>query len=114
MLLVNEDGSIMLTRGDTAWLGVTIDHVINQETKESYEVKETDTLELSIKKRYKDDVPLVYKKITGPNAFHIEPKDTEGLKFGRYWYDVQLTTEYGDVITIIEPTTFEITKEVTH
>lgn len=114
MFLISKDGSIKLTRGDTAWFEVPIDRVINDEVAEAYEMKATDTLEFSVKKKYKHDEPLIHKSIVGTNTFHLEPADTEALDFGRYWYDVQLTTEHGDVFTVVEANTFEIAKEVTH
>ena len=51
--------------------------------------------------------------MTGSNQFHIEPEDTKFLSFGKYLYDVELTTASGDVYTVIVPTTFEVLKEVT-
>lgn len=40
--------------------------------------------------------------------------DTNTLDFGKYKYDVQLTTESEEVYTIIEPSIFEILPEVTY
>lgn len=110
MLYTNDDGSISLTRGDTARLTVDIE---NELTSEKYIINEQDVLTLSIKKSIKDDTYLVQKVITGSNMFHIEPEDTSDLAFGKYKYDVQLTTSDGDVFTVIEPNTFEILTEVT-
>lgn len=110
MLYILEDNTIRLTRGDTARF--TID--INDTSSESYyQLIENDILELTIKASVKDNVPLISKKIVGSNEFHIEPSDTKNLSFRKYIYDVQLTTSDGDVYTIIEPSTFEIMKEVT-
>ena len=49
----------------------------------------------------------------GGAAIHIRPEDTKELSFGKYLYDIQLTTADGDIYTVIPPTTFEILKEVT-
>ncbi len=110
MLCVNGDNSIQLTRGDTARISVSI---VNDLTGNEYEMNESSKLTLSIKKRETDSQPLVQKVLTGSTSFHILPSDTKDLSFGKYVYDVELVTEAGDVYTIIEPSTFEILKEVT-
>ena len=110
MLYVNDDGVIRLTRGDSARLLITINSEIDNNT---YKIKPTDTLTFTIKKAIKDTTPSVQKRITGSNQFYILPTDTKDLSFGKYIYDVELTTSDGDVYTIIEPTTFVFLKEVT-
>ena len=101
--------TIELTRGDTARLKVTV----TNDDGEEYAVRSSDTLTLSIKKRTRDEDALVDKTIFGSTTFHIEPKDTSGLPFGGYKYDVQLTTVEGDVYTVIPPSDFKITEGVT-
>lgn len=111
MLYVQPDGTIKLTRGDTAWLTVDID---NASTGEPYELDEDDELVLTVKASTKDDSPiLIQKTINGSKVFHIEPDDTKDLKYAKYKYDIQLTTIAGDVYTIIEPSAFEVLAEVT-
>lgn len=110
MLYVESDGTIKLTRGDTARLTVS---AINETTNDSYIFDEKDTLVITIKKSTKDTSPLIQKTIIGSNIFTIEPNDTSSLSFGSYKYDVELRTDGGDVFTIIGPTTFEILHEVT-
>ena len=112
MLYVLSDGTIRLTRGDTARLIVPIVNRIPGQEEVPYTIKSTDILELSIKKSVKDDDSLVHKEIVGSNIFHILPTDTKNLSFGKYVYDVQLTTD-NDIYTVVEPSTFEIMKEVT-
>ena len=109
MLNVSKYGEIGLTRGDTARLTVTI----TNEAQEAYSIQEGDTLTLSVKKAVTDKEYALQKTITGSNTFYLEPQDTAGLDFGKYKYDVQLTTVYGDVYTVIAPTVFEILQEVT-
>lgn len=111
MLYVDKNNVIRLTRGDTARFIVTVK---NETTQEPYDILPTDTLMMTIKKSVRDSDACVQKKIVGSNAFHILPTDTSELEFGKYFYDVQLTTTDGDVYTIIEPTVFELTKEVTY
>lgn len=109
MLIVNEDNSIELTRGDTARLAVSL----AQEDGTEYEVQPGDILVLSLKKSVNDAVAAMQKTISGSNIFHIQPADTAGLAFGKYKYDVQLTTEAGEVYTVIAPAAFVIATEVT-
>lgn len=110
MFRIKSDGTIQLTRGDTARLSVTINNEIDQN---EYTLGEIDTLTLTVKKSINDNEPSIQKVAVGTNAFHIEPKDTSSLAFGKYKYDVQLNTADGDVYTVVEPSTFEILNEVT-
>lgn len=110
MLYIESNNVIRLTRGDTAKLTVPIENDLDNS---SYVMDEQDTLTFTIKKSVKDNGKLVQKVVTGSNNFHIKPEDTDSLPFGKYVYDVQLTTAGGDVYTVIEPTSFEILSEVT-
>ncbi len=110
MLHVLDNGSIKLTRGDTARLNVSIK---NATLDEDYEIAADDVLTLTVKKTVNDSEALVQKTLTGSAAFKLDPVDTANLDYGKYKYDVQLTTAAGDVYTVIEPTNFEITSEVT-
>lgn len=111
MLYVKDNGTIQLTRGDTARLDITIK---NSLTEEVYDMTPDDILSFTIKKSVKDETALVHKESKGTNTFHIEPKDTAELSFRKYFYDVQLARANGDAYTVIVPTTFEIMKEVTY
>lgn len=110
MLHVLDNGTVQLTRGDTARLNVSIK---NTTLDEDYEIAEDDIVTLTVKKTVNDSEPVVQKSLTGSAAFKVDPADTAELAYGKYKYDVQLTTAAGDVYTVIEPTTFEITSEVT-
>lgn len=112
MLIVNKDGSVELTRGDTARLTITI----MDDDGEPYVVKNDDVLTMTVKLTVDDDEPCFTKTVTGGNVIHIKPEDTASLDFGKYIYDVELAThvdEEVDVYTIIEKTTFKIREEVT-
>lgn len=108
MLIVNSDNSIELTRGDTARLVVPL--VL--EDGEEYTMQPDDMLTLSLKKNKSDAECALQKVVTGTNEFHLEPKDTKGLDFYKYKYDVQLGTAAGDIYTVIPYNTFTITAEV--
>lgn len=110
MLNVNSNGSVQLTRGDSAEFIVTI---VNKDLDEEFEMREGDRLTFSVKRNVKAYDYAFQKTVVGTNIIPIEPADTTGLEFAKYTYDVQLTTVEGKVFTIIPPTTFEITAEVT-
>ena len=111
MLYVYPDGIIQLTRGDTARLSVSIH---NDVTEEDYDVQDNDLLVLTVKKSARDLDYKFQKKVVGTNTFHILPTDTQDMPFGKYVYDVQLTTKDSDVYTVIGPCSFEVLKEVTY
>ena len=109
-MLYIDDKTIKLTRGDTARLTVPI---INLANNGEYTMESGDILYFTVKKTAKDSDFLFQKSITGSNSIHIRPEDTADLSFGKYKYDVQLTTATGDVYTVIEPSTFEVMEEIT-
>lgn len=110
MLYLLEDGTIRLTRGDTAAFTINI---TNEVTDEVYNMASDDTLTMSVKKKAKNSEMCFSKTVVGTNKILIEPSDTKGLDFGKYVYDVELVTSSGGTSTIIEPTTFELLPEVT-
>lgn len=109
-MLYIDDKTIKLTRGDTARLTVPI---INLADNGEYTMESGDILYFTVKKTAKDTDFLFQKSVTGSNSIHIKPEDTADLSFGKYKYDVQLTTATGDVYTVIEPSTFEVMEEIT-
>mgnify|MGYP007099005335 CR=1 FL=1 len=111
MLTVDKDNTIHLTRGDTARL--LLGTVVNEVTGKDYPLSAEDTVTFTVKKTVYDNEPAVQITVPGGAAIHITPEKTQELSFGKYLYDVQLTTADGDVYTVIPPTTFEILKEVT-
>lgn len=109
-MLYIDDKIIKLTRGDTARLTVPI---INLANNGEYTMESGDILYFTVKKTAKDSDFLFQKSVTGSNSIRIRPEDTANLSFGKYKYDVQLTTATGDVYTVIEPSTFEVMEEIT-
>ena len=109
MFSVSKSGEIKLTRGDTARLTVSI----ADDAGEPYTMQEGDILTMTVKKNITDAEPCIQKTASGSNTFHIKPTDTASLAFGKYKYDVQLTTLDGDVYTVIPPNVFELLQEVT-
>lgn len=113
MLNVLENGTIELTRGDTARLEVDITLKDIEGNEIPYQIDSTDTLTFTVKKCVKDFKPCFQKKVTGGNVFHIKPCDTKHLPFGKYVYDVELVTSKGDTYTVIEKNIFKVCDEVT-
>lgn len=109
MLYIKRDGSIELTRGDTARF--TID--INDDEGQVYIMQSSDELVFTVKDDIDDIEPVIQKIVTGDNMIHIEPKDTSELDFGNYIYDAELRMENGDVYTVVEKNTFKLREEVT-
>lgn len=111
MLYVESDGTIKLTRGDTARLTVDINNDVDGN---EYIIQEEDILTMTIKKNISDTEAALQKISKGVNVFHIQPSDTSHLDFGSYKYDIQLTTADGDTYTVIGPSSFVLLKEVTY
>ena len=109
MYKVTDNGTISITRGDTAYL--TVD--ILDDAGATYEMQPGDTLTMTVKRNFTDAEPCLQKIIEGENQFHLTPFDTKDMEFGKYKYDIQLNTVDGDVFTIVGPQTFEILYEVT-
>jgi hypothetical protein len=109
MLYVKENGNIKLTRGDTAYLTFPM----TTSTGEEYVMQAGDKLELTVRETVEIENALIHKVVMGANEFYIEPSDTAGLAFGKYKYDVQLTTADGDVFTVTPVREFEVLGEVT-
>lgn len=110
MLYVESNGTVRLTRGDSARFKITIQQV---DGNEEYVIQPGDTLRMTVKKSVDEAGALIKKEIVGESTFVFEPSDTDHLSYGKYKYDVELTTEAGEVYTVIEPTVFELLSEVT-
>lgn len=110
MFNISQNGEIKLTRGDSAEIEISVCY----ENGEKYIVGEGDKLTFTVKKKTTDKNSLISKKANITGTVKIEPKDTEGFNYGVYKYDVELTTEKGDVYTVIEPTDFHVCEEVTY
>ena len=106
-MLFTQGNMVMLTRGDTATLLVSLQNPDGSE----YIMQDGDVLKLAIKKKVCDAEPLIEKETDG-TQFDFAPSDTEGLPFGDYKYDVQLTTAGGDVYTVMTVSTFRIMEEI--
>jgi hypothetical protein len=53
-------------------------------------------------------------EVDGSAIIPIDHSDTQSMEFKKYVYDIQWTKQDGTVMTIVKPSVFEITKEVTY
>ena len=100
---------IRFIRGDTQVFSLNI----MDEDGLPYELQPTDKLVLTVKRSiYNTDI-ILQKVIDASMLIKFEHEDTEGLSFGEYVYDVQLTQ--GDIVTtVIPPTPFILEGEVNY
>lgn len=99
---------ITLTRGDTLF----IEFPLFDEDDQPYTPVEGEVLRFAMKKKHKDEDPLVLVDIpTDTCLLEIRPEHTKPLNFGDYVYDVEFTDSYGHVSTIIKGM-FTVDKEV--
>lgn len=106
-MLTCQNNTIVLTRGDSAVLKLT---VVDGEGQ-LYKIADNDTVIFTIKK-YTTDKDVVLKKTLTDGQIIINPQDTENLEYGQYVYDVELTQGSGFVATVIPPTRFVVAEEV--
>lgn len=101
--------NISLTRGDSATLSVDL----KTQDGEAYALDEGDTLVLTVKRSPNDEEIVLQLYADGEGVFTFLPSATEGLAFGNYRYDIQLTTSAGEVYTVIPVSGFTLLEEVT-
>lgn len=101
--------TITLTRGDTFCAHIRIKNPDGTD----YIPVEGDTIRFAMKENYSDERALLLKDIPIDSMqLIIEPEDTKPLRFGKYKYDIQITTKTGVVCTFIPKAQFIITEEV--
>lgn len=103
MLRIEDENEIYLTRGDTAYLTVAVD---------GYQAFEGDTISFTVKKKITDAEPALKLTVPIDEAFVFQPSDTAELDYGKYYYDIQIDTAFGEVFTVVEKSPFRLTEEV--
>lgn len=101
--------NVALTRGDSATLCANL---MNADGS-AYELQDGDTLVLTVKDDASISEHIFQLTADGEGVFTFLPSTTEGMAFGSYKYDIQLTTSDGDVYTVIPVSTFTVMEEVT-
>ena len=109
MLNIDSDKNIYLTRGDNA--NITV--VITDMEGTTYVPQEGDKILFTVKINCETEDIIMQKNISVSEVISIMHNDTKDLKYGSYWYDVQVTTSGGGVYTVIGPNRFNLVKEVT-
>ena len=99
--------TIKITRGDTGVFTLTV-----KNGNADYDYS-NDTVLFSVKQNTRTNEYLIQKTVRYGENVVILPADTQNLGYGTYVFDVQLTTDGGIVDTIITPSPFIVSEEVT-
>lgn len=95
-MLMIRNGKIMLTRGDSAYITVTL----KAQDGAAYTMQAGDKLTLTVRKQAVDTSSVLLQSVSDSNTIKLAPEQTEKLASGSYSYDIQLTTVAGDVFTV--------------
>lgn len=95
-MLMIRNGKIMLTRGDSAYITVTL----KSQDGAAYTMQAGDKLTLTVRKQAVDTSSVLLQSVSDSNTIKLAPEQTEKLASGSYSYDIQLTTVAGDVFTV--------------
>ena len=108
--------NISMTRGDSEGIKVTVKDTLGNVVP----LVTGDTIYFTVRENILNKQRKIIEKIItefddgeGINN-NLNPQDTNDLRFASYVYDIQLTRENGTVKTIIPPSQFIITGEVTY
>lgn len=101
--------NIMLTKGDSFYLAVSL----NNDDGTPYDPAEGDEIKFTAKRSINDAGAVIEKLIPHDTmVLRLDPADTAALPIGTYVYDMQITTEAGDVYTFITESKLILTAEV--
>lgn len=97
MIKVLEDNVIVIHRGDSATLNVTLKNSDNT----TYSMQTGDVLTLTVKAEPTHESPELLQSESASTAIYLSAEAMDAIPAGQYSYDVQLTKANGDVITVI-------------
>lgn len=100
---------IKITRGDNAQLSVDL---LNADGS-AYVMQTGDKLYLTVNVGARQGEPLLQLLADSQATFRFVPESTKPLEFGKYKYDIQLSTATGEVYTVIPVSKFEVLEEIT-
>lgn len=113
--------SIAIPRGDSASIIISCTKKIDGDVVKDRPFVDGDTVYFTVKSSIHTEDVLLQKICTqfdeGKAIMEINPEDTRELKYGKYFYDVQLIDKDDNVITIIKynkSTRFIIEGEITY
>ena len=95
-MLTIKNGKIALTRGDSAYITVTL----KAQDGARYTMQAGDKLALTVRKLAVDTSVVLLQSVSDTDTIKLTPEQTEKLVPGSYSYDIQLTTVAGDVFTV--------------
>lgn len=99
-MLMIKNGKIMLTRGDSAYITVTLKALDGA----AYTMQAGDKLTLTVRKQAIDASSVLLQSVSDTDTIKLAPEQTKTLASGSYSYDIQLTTIAGDVFTVVGAT----------
>lgn len=105
MFIVDSDNNIMLTRGDTAILTLSV-----KRNGEDYDYS-SDLVQFTVKRNTVTQDIVIQKTFSG-TSISINPADTKDLFYQDMKYDVQIINSSNEVYTVITPHDFILTEEV--
>ena len=96
------DKDLYHTRGDS---GVFTVSFVDDEENPQITLEDGDKLIFTVKNNTSTQANLLQKIIeitedTSEVEFKIKPEDTKKLDYGKYYYDVQILSKNGDVLTV--------------
>lgn len=100
---------LKITRGDNALLAVDLKNADGSE----YILQDGDILYLTVNVGARQGKPLLQLKADASGVFRFIPESTKQLNFGKYLYDIQLTTANKEIYTVIPVSKFEVLEEIT-
>lgn len=106
MIVIDTDNNMLITRGDTA----TIDISIKDDNDQEYALQPDDKIIFSVKRLASQPDVVIEKTLTAKQLI-LDSEDTDSLTFGTYKYDMVLITAT-DVCTFICFKDFIVGEEV--
>lgn len=100
MLSIDHDNRIQITRGDSAYITVSLTGLDGN----PYDMISGDMLALTVRKKAEDASPVLLQATSDTNTIVLKPAQTAQMEPGGYSYDIQLTTAAGDVFTVVGAT----------
>ncbi len=108
-MLEIKDNRIYLTRGDTAFITISLKDSLNN----TYTPTLTDKIYFRLKKNVFGDSLLLVKEINIDTlTLELTPNDTKNLDFSSYCYEIELITASGQCYTVVENAPFIIGPEL--
>lgn len=106
---------IYITRGDSESFEVSLFDMVDDVKRELIEGEDVVyfTVKTSTQTMKKTFQKIINEFQDGKAIVNIDPEDTKELRYGNYYYDVQLITN-GSVKTVIPPAMFVVQHEVTY